>query len=108
MARAFWKGTLSFGLVEIPVSLRKAVESDDLHFALLDRKDFSPVGYKHYNKSTGREVAWDDVVRGYEHEPEQDVVLTDEELKSANVEATQSIDIVQFVDAEAIPPIYFE
>ncbi len=108
MARAFWKGTLSFGLVEIPVSLRKAVDSDELHFALLDARDFSPVGYKHYNKSTGREVEWNDVVRGYEYEPDQYVVLSDAELDAANVEATQSIDILQFVEAGAVPPMYFD
>ncbi|HTM58112.1 MAG TPA: Ku protein [Candidatus Udaeobacter sp.] len=105
---AFWKGTLSFGLVEIPVSLRPALDSDDLRFTLLDREGFAPVGNKHYNKSTGDEVPWDRVVRGYEYEPEEYVVLSDEELKSANAHATQTIEIFEFVERDAIEPVYFD
>ncbi|HZI89964.1 MAG TPA: Ku protein [Candidatus Polarisedimenticolia bacterium] len=108
MARAFWKGSISFGLVEIPVSLKPAVQSQDLSFSLLDRKDFSPVGYKRYNKNSGRDVPWDEVVRGYEYEPDEFVVLSDEELRQANVEATQTIEILEFVKREEIDPLYFE
>ena len=108
MARAFWKGSISFGLVEIPVSLKPAVQSQDLSFSLLDRKDFSPVGYKRYNKNSGRDVPWDEVVRGYEYEPDEYVVLSDEELRQANVEATQTIEILEFVKREEIDPLYFE
>jgi len=108
MARAFWKGSLSFGLVEIPVSLRPAEDAKELSFTLLDREDFSPVGYKRYNKNTGREVPWDRVVRGYEYEPGEYVVLTDEELKRANVKATQSIEISEFVDGREIDPAFYE
>lgn len=108
MARAFWKGSLSFGLVEIPVSLRPAVEEDELHFTLLDRKDFAPVGYRRYNKNTGREVEWDQIVRGYEYEPDEYVVLTDEEIRSANVKASGTIEIMEFVDASQIDPALFE
>ena len=108
MARAFWKGSISFGLVEIPVSLKPAVQSKDLSFSLLDRKDFSPVGYKRYNKSSGRDVPWDEVVRGYEYEPDEYVVLSDEELRQANVEATQTIEILEFVKKEEIDPLFFE
>jgi DNA end-binding protein Ku len=108
MPRAFWKGSLSFGLVEIPVSLRPAVEADELHFTLLDRKDFAPVGYRRYNKNTGREVEWDQIVRGYEYEPDEYVVLTDEEIRSANVKASGTIEIVEFVDASQIDPALFE
>jgi DNA end-binding protein Ku len=108
MARAFWKGSLSFGLVEIPVSLRPAEDSTELSFTLLDRNDFSPVGYKRYNKNTGREVPWDRVIRGYEYEPGEYVVLTDEELKRANVKATQTIEISEFVDGREIDPAYYE
>src|SRR2546425_2406027 len=108
MARAFWKGSISFGLVEIPVSLRPALKEDDLSFSLLDRKDFSPVGNKRYNKNTGREVPWDEVVRGFEYEPDEFVVLTDEELRRANVEASESIEILEFVDAEEIEPVFYE
>ena len=108
MARAFWKGSISFGLVEIPVSLQPAVRTHDLNFSLLDRKDFAPVGYKRYNKNSGREVAWDDVVRGFEYEPDEYVVLSDEELRRANVEATESIEILEFVEREEIDPVYYE
>ena len=108
MARAFWKGSLSFGLVEIPVSLRPATEIDELHFTLLDRKDFSPVGYRRYNKSTGREVEWDQIVRGYEYEPDEYVVLTDEEIRGANVKTSGTIEIMEFVDAPQIDPALFE
>jgi len=108
MARAFWRGTLSFGLVEIPIALRPAVESDDLSFTLLDRKDFSPVGYKRYNKKTGREVPWNEIVRGYEYEKDEYVVLTDEELKNAHPEQTQTIEILEFVDGSDVDPVLFE
>jgi DNA end-binding protein Ku len=108
MARAFWKGTISFGLVEIPVRLQPAVRSHDLSFSLLDRKDFSPVGFKRYNKNSGREVPWDQVVHGYEYEPDEYVVLTDEEIQAANVERSQSIEIVQFVQKDEIDPVYYE
>ncbi|HEU5310028.1 MAG TPA: Ku protein, partial [Candidatus Eisenbacteria bacterium] len=108
MARAFWKGSLSFGLVEIPVSLRPATEIDELHFTLLDRKDFSPVGYRRYNKSTGREVEWDQIVRGYEYEPDEYVVLTDEEIRGANAKTSGTIEIMEFVDAPQIDPALFE
>jgi DNA end-binding protein Ku len=108
MARAFWKGSLSFGLVEIPVALRPALQSKDLSFTLLHRKDFAPVGYKRYDKATGREVPWDEIVRGYEYEPDEYVVLTDEELRRANPKATQTIEIVEFVESEDIDPLFFD
>ena len=97
MARAFWKGSISFGLVEIPVILKSALKEKDLSFSLLDRKDFSPV-----------DVPWDEVVRGFEYEPDEYVVLTDEELRRANVEASESIEILEFVDAEEIEPAFYE
>jgi DNA end-binding protein Ku len=108
MARPFWKGSVSFGLVEIPVSLRPAVQDRSLSFTLLDREDFSPVGYRRYNKATGEEVPWERVVKGYEYEPDEYVALTDEELKRANLKASQTIEIVTFVKREDIDPIYFD
>lgn len=108
MARPFWKGSVSFGLVEIPVSLRPAVQDRSLSFTLLDRDDFSPVGYRRYNKTTGEEVPWERVVRGYEYEPDEYVALTDDELKRANVKASETIDIVTFVKREDIDPMYFD
>ena len=108
MARPFWKGSISFGLVEIPVSLQPAVKTNELSFSLLDRKDFSPVGNKRYNKSTGRDVPWDEVVRGYEYEPDEYVVLSDEELRRANVEANETIEILEFVERSEIDPIFYD
>ncbi|HEX5032279.1 MAG TPA: Ku protein, partial [Candidatus Eisenbacteria bacterium] len=108
MARSFWKGSLSFGLVEIPVRLQPATVSHDLAFTLLDRRDFAPVGNRRYNKSTGRDIEWNDVVRGYEYEPDQYVVLSDEELEAVNVKATGSIEIVEFVPSDSIDSLYFE
>ena len=108
MARPFWKGSVSFGLVDIPVSLRPAVQDRSLSFTLLDREDFSPVGYRRYNKNTGEEVPWERIVRGYEYEPDEYVVLTDEELKRANVKRSETIEIVGFVKREEIDPMFFD
>jgi len=108
MARTFWRGTLSFGLIEMPVALSPAADPDELSFTLLDRKDFSPVGNKRYNKKTGREVPWEQVVRGYEYEPHEYVVLTDEELKNAHAEATRTISILEFVHHDEIDPMLFD
>jgi DNA end-binding protein Ku len=108
MAQAIWKGSLRFGLVNIPVAVYPAEERDELSFTLLDRRDFSPIGYQRINKSTGEEVAWDDIVKGYEYEDEEYVVLGDEDFKRANPEATQTVDIVGFVDVADIDPMYFD
>jgi DNA end-binding protein Ku len=108
MPRSFWSGTLSFGLVEIPVRLHSAEQSRELSFKLLDRKDLSPIGYRRFNKNTDEEVPWDRIVKGYEYEDDRYVVLTDEDFARANVEATQTIEILAFVDRTAIPPVFFE
>jgi DNA end-binding protein Ku len=108
MARTFWHGTLSFGLVEMPVGLRPAVDADELGFTLLDRRDFSPVGNKRYNKSTGREVPWEQIVRGFEYEPHEYVVLTEDEIKNAHPEATETIQILEFVNEAELDPILFD
>ena len=108
MARAIWKGTISFGLVNVPVELYPASQSQTLSFTMLDKRDFSPVGYKRYNKTTGAEVPWNDIVTGYEYEKDQYVVLTDEDFRRANVQQAKSVDIATFVDAGTIPPEFFE
>jgi DNA end-binding protein Ku len=108
MPRAFWKGSLSFGLVNIPVALVSAENSDELSFHQLDRRDLNPIGTKRVNKKTGEEVPWDRIVRGYEYERGRFVVVTDQDIKRANVEATRTIDIVGFVEAEKISPLYYE
>jgi DNA end-binding protein Ku len=109
MARYLWKGSLSFGLVEIPVGLLSAESREhELSFSLLDRRDFAPIGYQRYNKKTEKPVEWEDIVKGYEHDEGEYVILTDDDFKRANVRATQSIEILSFVDAAEVDPIYFE
>lgn len=108
MPRVIWKGQLSFGLVEIQVGLYSATSSDHVSFSLLDKRDMAPVGYKKINKRTGEEVTAKDMVRGYEIEEDQYVVLTDEDLESANVKATHNIDVVAFCEASEIDIRYFD
>lgn len=109
MARPVWSGSISFGLVQIPVGLHVAEKDvEGLKFTLLDEKDLSPVGYKHVNKVTGEEVPKERRVKGVEVEKDEYVVLTDEDFKAANPKATETIDIVKFVDPEEIPPQRFE
>ena len=108
MSRSLWKGSISFGLVNIPVLLYSAENRNSFDLTLLDRRDMKPVGFKRYNKTTGKEVAWEQIVKGYEYEKNRYVVLTDEDFRRANVEATQTIDILSFVRGEDISPTYFE
>lgn len=108
MRRALWKGAISFGLINIPVELYTAEKHDELDFTLLDKRDLSPVGYKRYNKRSGREVPWENIIKGYEYEDGKFVLMSDEDLRRANVEATQSIDIQSFVEREQVPILYYE
>jgi DNA end-binding protein Ku len=108
MARSMWKGAISFGLVHIPVEMYPAVSDKGPRPDMLDRRDFSPIGFKRYNKRTGKEVTWDDIVKGYEYEDGEYVVLSDEDLRRANPEATQTIDIQAFVDAADVPLTYYD
>ncbi len=108
MQRALWKGAISFGLVHIPVELFSAVKQHELDLTMLDKRDFSPIGFRRYNKHTGKEVKWDDIIKGYEYKDNEYVVLSDEDLKRANVAATQTIDILAFVDAADVPLTYYE
>lgn len=109
MARPIWKGSISFGLVNIPVGLFTAEGKEKkLDFHLLDRNDLSPVGYRKINKRTGKEVASGEMVKGYEFERGQYVVLTEEDLKRANARATQTVEIIDFVDSKDIHPIFFQ
>jgi len=107
MARPIWKGMISFGLVSVPVVLYPAEQSHTLSFSMLDKRDFAPIGYKRYNKTTGKEVPWNDIVKGYEYEKDQFVVMSEEDFRRANVQQARSVDIVTFVDAGSIPPQYF-
>jgi DNA end-binding protein Ku len=106
--RAIWKGAVSFGLVYIPVHLHTAVRDSSLDLDLLDSRDFAPVGYQRYNKRTGEVVDWNEIVKGYEYRKGQYVALTDEDFRRANVEASETIDIVTFVERADIPPQYYE
>ncbi|HEX3098477.1 MAG TPA: Ku protein [Usitatibacter sp.] len=108
MPRELWKGAIRFGLVHVPVGLYPAEQGEELSFTMLDRRDLQPVGYKRYNKATGDEVPYDQIVKGYEYEDGRYVTLEKEDFKRANVEASQTIDIVGFVDAGDIPPYYYE
>jgi DNA end-binding protein Ku len=108
MPRVIWKGSISFGLVHVPIALYSGEEHDELHLSLLDRRDLAPVGYKRVNKTTGEEVPWEDIVHGYEYEKGRYVVLSDEELQQANIEATQTVEIVDFISAEDIPMVYYD
>lgn len=106
--RAIWKGAISFGLVHIPVELYPASTALGIDLDMLDKRDFAPIGYKRYNKVTGKEVKQQDIVKGYQHEKGEYVVLTEADIKKANVESTQTIDILSFVEADEITPIYFD
>lgn len=108
MARPLWKGAISFGLVNVPVEVYPADQSHAVSFSMLDKRDFAPIGFKRYNKKSGKEVAWGDIVKGYEYEKGQYVVLTDEDFRRANVKASQTIEIETFVPAASIPAPYFE
>jgi DNA end-binding protein Ku len=107
-ARGLWNGAISFSLIHIPVSLHTAARTGTVDLDLLDKRDFAPVGYQRYNKSTGKVVNWNDVVKGYEYEKGEYVVLTDEDFRRANVEASRTIDIQAFVPRDAIAPYYFD
>jgi DNA end-binding protein Ku len=108
MPRTLWKGAITFGLVHIPVGLYPAASHDELDFDWLDRRNMAPVGYKRVNKETGKEVQRENIVRGLKHKDGRYVVLSDDEIRSANVKSTQTVDIVAFVDAGEIDVTYFD
>jgi DNA end-binding protein Ku len=109
MPRGLWKGAISFGLVNVPVELYSAHKrSAGLDLTMLDRRDLAPVGYQRVNKASGKEVPWDDVVKGYEYADDKYVVLSEEDFRRANPEATKTVEIVAFVELAEIAPIYFE
>ena len=109
MPRAIWKGAISFGLVTIPVGLYSAVESrGELHFRQLHAKDGSPIDYRRFCVEEDVEVAWKDIVKGYEHRKGEFVVLTDEDFAKARVPATQTFEIRDFVPRSDIDGRYFD
>ena len=105
--RALWKGAISFGLVTIPVSLYPAVRREEFKFRLLRKSDLSPVNYKRVAEADGKEVPWDHIVKGYEYERGKFVVIRDEDFARADVEATQTVDIINFVALNEVDPLLF-
>ncbi len=108
MAHPIWRGSISFGLVSIPVKLHSAIRGRELHRNYLHAKDEGRVHYERVCSVDGHKVPWDQIVRGYEVDKDHYVVLRDEDFKKASPEATQSVDIVEFVKIEEIDPILFD
>lgn len=106
--RAIWRGSITFGLISIPVGLYTAVEERDVSFHMLSSKDHSRIRFKRVSSKTGREVEWDDIVRGYEYEKDRYVTFTEEELERIPAESIRAIDVVQFTEQEQIDPVYFQ
>jgi DNA end-binding protein Ku len=107
--RSIWSGSISFGLVNIPVKLNSAIESENgLNFDMLSKKDMAPIRYARIDTKTGKEVAWKDIVKGYEYTKGKYVIVTDEDFAKASPEKSKTIDIIQFVKEEEIDPIFYE
>jgi len=107
MRDGIWKGSISFGLLNIPVTLKSADEAKELHFSMLEEKTLSPIHMKRVNNK-GREVQWSKLTKGYQYKPGKFVIMTDKDFKAANVKATQAIDIEDFVSIDDIDPMLFE
>ena len=105
--RAIWKGSISFGLVNIPIALYPATRKEELKFRMLRKSDLSPINYKRVAEKDGREVPWDQIVKGYEYEKGKYVILKDEDFQRVDLEATQTVDIQDFVDLDEIDPMFF-
>jgi DNA end-binding protein Ku len=108
MAHAIWSGSINFGLVTIPVKVFTAVKSDDLSFNMLHAKDEGRIKYERVCSVDGKPVPWDEIVKGYEYEKGEYVILTDDDFKKVNPEATQSVDILEFVELDQINPMFFD
>lgn len=108
MPRPIWKGHISFGLVNVPVTLYSAEQRADLSFRMLDSRNSARIRYERVNEETGEEVPWDKIVKGYEYDNGNYVLLSDEELENISAELTKIVEIVQFVDVDAIDPMFFD
>lgn len=108
MAHAIWSGSINFGLVTIPVKLFTAVRANELSFNMLHKKDEGRIKYERVCSVDGKPVPWDEIVKGYEYEKGEYVILTDEDFKKVNPEATQSVDILEFVELDKINPMFFD
>jgi DNA end-binding protein Ku len=107
-SRALWSGSIAFGLVQIPVRIQVAERSKQLSFHQLDKHDKARIHYERVNERTGKPVAWGDIVKGYEISRGNFVIVDDADFEKANIEATHTIDIQDFVDRSEIPVAYFE
>jgi DNA end-binding protein Ku len=105
--RPIWSGTISFGLVSVPVRMFSATQSNELRFHFLDRRDLTPIGYDKVRKDTGESVPAEEIVRGFEIDKGRYVPIEDEDLDRLDIELTHSIDICDFVSLDEIDPIYF-
>src|ERR1044072_4966344 len=105
--RAIWKGSISFSLVNIPISLYPATKREELNFRLLRASDLSPINYKRIAEADGKEVPWDQIVKGYEYEKEKFVVFEEKDFDAVELPSTDSIAIQDFVELDQIDPIYF-
>ncbi|MDP8985754.1 MAG: Ku protein [Pseudomonadota bacterium] len=108
MPRALWKGAISFGLIYVPVELHTASKENTLPLHMLDSRDFAPVGLQRVNKTTGKEVDWTHIVKGYEYQKGKFVALAEADFKHANVKASETIQVDTFCDAAEIPSMYYE
>jgi DNA end-binding protein Ku len=108
MARPIWNGTLSFGLLNIPVAVMSGERTHDLHFRMLDARNRKPIRYERVNAETGREVAWKDIVKAFEYRKGSYVVLEPEDIKGAAPESHETVELDTFVAVDAIGPEYFE
>ena len=108
MPRAIWKGAINFGLVTIPVGMYTATDDKTPKFKQLRKTDHSPIRYKRVAESDGEEVAWEDIVKGYEVEKDRFVVFTDEELAAAHPDGDKLVDVIQFVDEDEIDPMMYQ
>jgi DNA end-binding protein Ku len=103
-----WSGTVSFSLVAIPVQLVKAIEPGRVFFRLLHSRDYSPLERRMFCPQEGKIVPADEIVRGYEIEPDKYVLMTDEELESVSPERSRTIEIIEFIDMKDVDPIYYD
>ncbi|MDQ6608455.1 MAG: Ku protein, partial [Bacteroidota bacterium] len=106
--RSIWSGSITFGLVNIPVKLQSAVQEDNIDFDMLSKKDLAPIRYARIDSKTGEEVEWKEIVKGFQYAKGKYVVVTDEDFEKARPDMARAIDIIQFVKDDEIDPIYYE
>lgn len=107
-ARSIWSGAISFGLVNIPVKLQSAVQDDNIDFDMLSKDDMAPIRYARIDSKTGEEIAYKDIVKGYQYAKGKYVVVTDEDFEKARPDIAKNIDLIQFVKEDEIDPVYYE